>query len=169
MLNGTSPVLFFNFGNIEVLGFSLPLLSVPVYLDENLTGVLVDSHERVIDVAHEVDANNSYEKVLSSGFRITLKGRKTNIYLTAFIALFELALKYVPDKAYKLMFFYDDIFLTDACLKSFRANVIENTDTRLVSFVVEQRPQKKSATETTGEKILHNTVPNVNDIKDLPK
>lgn len=167
MLNGTSPVLFFNFGNIEVLGFSLPLLSVPVYLDENLTGVLVDSHERVIDVAHEVDANYSYEKVLSSGFRITLKGRKNNIYLTAFIALFELALKYVPDKAYKIMFFYDDIFLTDACLKSFNANVIENTDTRVVSFVVEQRPEKKSIVGKT--KILHNTVPNVNDIKDLPK
>lgn len=161
MLGGTAPVMVFNFASIssksllEKLGikigedslfnFDIPYFSIPVYLDEQLTGLLVDDHERSINIEYETDGVNNYEREISSDVAITIIARKDNVALQAFLALFEKILKYVNEKSYKIYFYYDDVFLTNAGLKDFNVSTRPNTDTRVVRFTLTNRSEKSKS------------------------
>lgn len=163
MLGGTAPVILFNFASISsktllekmgikigedsLFNFDIPFFSIPVYLDEQLTGLLVDDHERSINIEYETDGINNYEREISSDVTITIIAQKNNVALQAFLALFEKVLKYVNEKAYKIYFYYDDIFLTDAGLKDFNVSTRPNTDTRVVKFTLTNRSDKSKARE----------------------
>ncbi len=162
MLGGTAPVLVFNFASISsasvlnklgfnigedsIFNFDVPIVSVPVYLDEKLTGIIVDDHERNINIEFETDGmGGNYEREISSDVRVTLIAQKDNIAFQGFLALFEQILKRVPEQSYKLYFYYDNVFLTNASLKDFSETTRENTDTRVVSFTLTNRSEKSKA------------------------
>lgn len=158
MLGGTAPVLVFNFASISsasilnklgfnigedsIFNFDVPVVSVPVYLDEKLTGIIVDDHERTINIEFERDENHNYERVISSDVKVTLLAQKDNIAFQGFLALFEQILKRVDYKAYKIYFYYDDVFMTNASLKDFAVTTRENTDTRVVTFTLTNRSEE---------------------------
>jgi hypothetical protein len=164
MLGGTSAVMVFNFASISsqsvlsklginigedsLFNFDIPIYSIPFYLDEQKTGVVIDDHERTINVEFEQDSLNNYERVISSDVKMTLKAQKDNKVLNVFLALFEKVLKYLPEKAYKIYLYYDDVFLTNAGLKEFASSTMQNTDTRIVSFTLTNRTEKSKATAT---------------------
>lgn len=167
MLGGTSPVMVFNFASISsasilkkigisigedsIFNFDIPLVSIPVYLDERLTGIIADDHERSINIEFETDGlGGNYEREISSDVKVILKSRKDNRAFQAFLALFEQIVKKIPYKAYKIYFYYDDVFLTNAGLKDFNVTTGENTDTRIVTFTLTNRSEKSQ----TIEKIL---------------
>lgn len=168
MLGGTAPVMVFNFATISTqdllkkvgiaigadsfFNIEIPLFSIPVYLDEQLTGILLDEHERSINIEYETDGVNNYEREISSDVKITLKARKDNIAFQAFLALFEQILKRVDPKLYKIYFYYDDVFMTNAGLKDFAVSTMQNTDTRVVTFTLTNRSEKS----LVAEKILKN-------------
>ena len=93
MLGGTAPVIVFNFASISskdilkkvgidiandsIFNFDIPLFSIPFYLDENLTGILVDDHERSINIEFETDGHGNYEREISSDVKITLIAEHT--------------------------------------------------------------------------------------------
>ena len=162
MLGGTAPVLVFNFASISsasvlnklgfnigedsIFNFDVPIVSIPVYLDEKLTGIIVDDHERNINIEFETDGmGGNYEREISSDVRVTLIAQKDNIAFQGFLALFEQILKRVPEQSYKLYFYYDNVFLTNASLKDFSETTRENTDTRVVSFTLTNRSEKSKA------------------------
>lgn len=166
MLGGTAPVLVFNFASISsasilnklgfnigqdsIFNFDIPFYSIPVYLDEKLTGILVDDHERTINIEFETDSNNDYERVISSDVKVTLKAQKDNVAFQGFLALFEQVLQKVDHKLYKIYFYYDDVFMTNASLKDFSVATQQNTDTRIATFTLTNRSEKSQ----TIEKIL---------------
>lgn len=168
MLGGKAPVIVFNFASLslkdllsseenkkkkpEDYSFN-PLLSIPIYLDEQLTGILVDDHERTINLEYETDGQNNYERVISSDVSITVIAQKDNVALNAFLALFEKVLKYVNDKAYKIYFYYDDVFLTNAGLKEFTVSTRPNTNTRVVRFSLTNRSEKSKSEESILRKV----------------
>ena len=161
MLGGKAPVIVFNFASItsktvlEKLGikigedslfnFDIPFFSIPIYLDEELTGILVDDHDRTINLEYETDGVNNYEREISSDVGITVIARKDNVAMNAFLALFEKILKYVNEKSYKIYFYYDDVFLTNAGLKDFNVSTRQNTDTRVVHFTLTNRSEKSKS------------------------
>lgn len=169
MLGGTAPVLVFNFASISsasilnklgfnigedsIFNFEVPIVSVPVYLDEKLTGILVDDHERTINVEFEQDENHNYERVISSDVKVTLVAQKDNIAFQGFLALFEQVLKRVNSKSYKIYFYYDDVFMTNASLKDFAVTTRENSDTRVVTFTLTNRSEESKAIESVLKKI----------------
>lgn len=164
MLGGTAPVLVFNFASISsasvlnklgfnigedsIFNFDIPVVSIPVYLDEKLTGILIDDHERSINVEFEQDENHNYERVISSDVKVTLVAQKDNIAFQGFLALFEQVLKRVNSKSYKIYFYYDDVFMTNASLKDFAVTTRENTDTRVVTFTLTNRSEESKAVES---------------------
>lgn len=179
MLGGTAPVMVFNFASISsvsllkklgfdigedsIFNFDVPIVSIPVYLDEKLTGILVDDHERTINIEFETDGiGGNFEREISSDVKITLISQKDNIAFQAFLALFEQVLKRVPEQSYKLYFYYDDVFMTNASLKDFSASTRENTDTRVVTFTLTNRSEKSKKVEA----ILKNVG---NSLKDFLK
>ena len=68
--------------------------------------------------------------------------------LNAFLALFEKVLKYVNEKSYRIYFYYDDIFLTNAGLKDFSVSTRPNTDTRVIRFTLTNRSDKSKAEQS---------------------
>lgn len=168
MLGGTAPVLVFNFASISsasilnklgfnigedsIFNFDIPVVSIPVYLDEKLTGILIDDHERSINVEFEQDENHNYERVISSDVKVTLVAQKDNIAFQGFLALFEQVLKRVNYKSYKIYFYYDDVFMTNASLKDFAVTTRENTDTRVVTFTLTNRSEESKAIESVLKK-----------------
>lgn len=168
MLGGTAPVLVFNFASISSasilnkLGFNIgedsifnldiPIVSIPVYLDEKLTGILLDDHERSINIEFEQDENYNYERVISSDVKVTLKAQKDNVAFQGFLALFEQILKRVNYQAYKIYFYYDDVFMTNASLKDFAVTTMENTDTRVVTFTLTNRSEESKVIESVLKK-----------------
>lgn len=164
MLGGTAPVLVFNFATISsasvlnklglnigedsIFNFDVPVVSIPVYLDEKLTGILIDDHERSINVEFEQDENHNYERAISSDVKVTLVAQKDNIAFQGFLALFEQVLKRVNYKSYKIYFYYDDVFMTNASLKDFAVTTRENTDTRVVTFTLTNRSEESKAIES---------------------
>lgn len=162
MLGGTAPVLVFNFASISsasilnklgfnigedsIFNFDVPIVSVPVYLDEKLTGIIVDDHERSINIEFETDGfGGNYEREISSDVKVTLIAQKDNIAFQGFLALFEQILKRIPTQSYKIYFYYDDVFMTNASLKDFAVTTRENTDTRVVTFTLTNRSEKSKA------------------------
>ncbi len=168
MLGGTAPVLVFNFASISSasilnkLGFNIgedsifnldiPIVSIPVYLDEKLTGILLDDHERSINIEFEQDENHNYERVISSDVKVTLVAQKDNVAFQGFLALFEQILKRVNYQAYKIYFYYDDVFMTNASLKDFAVTTRENTDTRVVTFTLTNRSEESKVIESVLKK-----------------
>ncbi len=168
MLGGTAPVLVFNFASISsasilnkvgfnigedsIFNFDIPIVSIPVYLDENLTGIFLDDHERSINIEFEQDENHNYERVISSDVKVTLKAQKDNVAFQGFLALFEQILKRVNYQAYKIYFYYDDVFMTNASLKDFAVTTMENTDTRVVTFTLTNRSEESKVIESVLKK-----------------
>jgi len=168
MLGGTAPVLVFNFASISsasilnkvgfnigedsIFNFDIPLVSIPVYLDEKLTGIILDDHERSINIEFEQDENHNYERVISSDVKVILKAQKDNVAFQGFLALFEQILKRVNYQAYKIYFYYDDVFMTNASLKDFAVTTVENTDTRVVTFTLTNRSEESKVIESVLKK-----------------
>ncbi len=164
MLGGIAPVLVFNFapittatilnkfgfniGEDSIFNIDIPFTSTPVYLDEKLTGIIVDDHERSINIEFEQDGIDNYERVVSSDVKVTLIAQKDNIAFQGFLALFDQILKRANYKGYKLYFYYDDVFMTNASLKDFSVTTRENTDTRVVSFTLTNRSEESITAET---------------------
>lgn len=170
MLGGTAPVLVFNFASISsasilnklgfnigedsIFNFDIPLVSVPVYLDEKLTGIIVDDHERTINIEFETDGlGGNYEREISSDVKVSLISRKDNIAFQGFLALFEQILKRIPSQSYKIYFYYNDVFMTNASLKDFSVTTRENTDTRVVTFTLTNRSEKSKAVQSVLKKV----------------
>lgn len=158
MLGGTAPVMVFNFSSLNIFGyeiknptlfgFEIPLISIPIYLDEKLTGILVEDHERSINVEFETDGLNNYEREISSDVKLTLVAQKDNTALQAFLAYFEQILKRVNNASYKIYFYYDDIFMTNASLKDFSVSTRQNTDTRVVNITLTNRSEKSQSVQS---------------------
>lgn len=169
MLGGIAPVLVFNFASISsasilnklgfdigedsIFNFDIPIISIPLYLDEKLTGIIVDDHERSINIEFEQDENHNYERVISSDVKVTLVAQKDNIAFQGFLTLFEQVLKRVNYKSYKIYFYYDDVFMTNASLKDFAVTTRENTDTRVVTFTLTNRSEESKAISSVFKKV----------------
>lgn len=163
MLGGTAPVLVFNFASISsasvlnklgfnigedsIFNFDVPVVSIPFYLDEKLTGIIVDDHERTINVEFETDGFDNYEREISSDVKVSLIAQKDNIAFQGFLAMFEQILKRIPYQSYKIYFYYEDVFMTNASLKDFAVTTRENTDTRVVTFTLTNRSEKSKSLE----------------------
>lgn len=169
MLGGTAPVLVFNFASISsasvlnklgfnigedsIFNFDIPIVSAPFYLDEKLTGILLDDHERAINIEFETDGTNNYEREISSDVKITLVAQKENIAFQGFLAMFEQVLKRVDSQSYKIYFYHDDVFLTNASLKDFAVTTRENTNIRVVTFTLTNRSEKSKAVQSVLKKV----------------
>lgn len=168
MLGGSAPVMVFNFASISskdlldklgigisedsIFNFDIPYFSIPFYLDENLTGILVDDHERSINIEFETDGMNNYEREISSDVKITLIAEKGNVTCQAFLAIFEQILKRLNPVSYKIYFYYDDVFMTNASLKDFSVSTRQGTDTKVITMTLTNRSEKSKVVSTILKK-----------------
>jgi hypothetical protein len=169
MLGGLSPLIIFTFFKVIPQNFigptqpiinplpsvpiRIPLLPIPLYLNERFTGIQLDDYDRDISIDVMRDAVTSFERVSGDVVNLKFRMQKNNIILTALTALIDRIMKtfdrqvntQYTDRDYILTIFYDNIFILDASLERFHSSLVEGTDLREVSFTFSKRSQKSTA------------------------
>mgnify|MGYP003630187284 CR=1 FL=1 len=153
-LGGFAPVIIFTFyKSISTPSFlkgiiesdKIPLVPIPIYLDEDFTKVQLDDHNRTISIDMMREGASSFERVSSDVGQFKFQASKDNIAVTVITALFDKVLKSIEDKNYSITVFYDNIFILDAALELFSSSLIKGTDLREVTMQFANRPPKAAA------------------------
>lgn len=142
MLNGVAPILIFNFpvvppsvssilGGIPVVGTSLVEgvgLPIPLYLDEDLTGLYIESETRGLDVTNDAQAKNSGDpasvdqKGLDNIVTINMVSSRGNTLLQILLALCDIAFTQLVSKRYGITYLSGSTVVFGGLLKGFNTN-----------------------------------------------
>lgn len=144
MLNGLAPVFIFTISPVPKASNPLagiPIVSdllenvgvpIPIYLDENLTGLYIDAEEKSIDIDNDVIAANKggakvFQNPLESMVTINLLGKKDSVALMVLLAMNDLIfskLKY----GYGISYFNGPTAIFNGLLKTFATHASTNDD-----------------------------------------
>jgi hypothetical protein len=157
-LNGLAPIIIFNFfKEIPIPAFlkgftdetKIPLIPIPIYLDEKLTQISLEDYDRETTIDAVRDGVSSYERVSADVVNLKFSANKSNIVMTAISALIDLIVQNnVENKTYSITVFYDNIFIIGASLESFGSRLVDGTDKREISIRISNRPKEKKVAET---------------------
>jgi len=158
-LNGLAPIIIFTFyKEIEIPAFlrgfvsndttKIPFIPIPIYLDENITGIALDDYDRDTTIDVMRDGVSSFERVSADVVNFKFVANKKNVVITVLSAFIDLIIKNnVENKTYSITVFYDNIFIINASLESFGTKLLEGTDKREISIRLANRPKEKKITD----------------------
>lgn len=154
MLNGISPIILFNFfkatpSTIALLN-KIPFVSdvfdaisfppIPLYLDENLTGILVSSESKNIDIETDLEAKKDgtdpveNQKPVNSSTTIELIANKNSIGLTILCAMMDQVVPKLASREYSITYLHGAVTVFGAKLHSFATN--QNADDTRVRIAI---------------------------------
>lgn len=161
MLNGIDPIIIFNlskklFENTDFVGPKKPIpivskvydtletIPVPVYLSEELTGLLIDTEEKAIDINTNINTNNDgsepdiSQKGASSIVRVNLEANRNSIGVTLLAALGEQVFNKASSAEYSITYLNGAVTVFNGRLNSFvvqqnRDNTLYNISFELVT------------------------------------
>lgn len=175
MLNGIAPVLIFNFppppkstlvGGIPVLGEQierLGFLPIPIYLDEQLTGIQVE--EETHSIAFDINAEQTNDektlasvKGLDSTVTVRLNARKGNPILSALLTFSDIIFKKAVSQNFSITYLNGPILIFDGLLRSFDTSVGVDDDRIRINMTISKALIKDTkavesnviVTKTTG-------------------
>lgn len=160
MLNGIAPIFIFTISPVPKASNPLagiPIVSdfvenigvpIPIYLDEQLTGLYVDTEEKSIDIDNDVVAVNKggakvFQNPLESMVTINLIGKKDSIALMVLLAMNDLIfskLKY----GYGISYLNGPTAIFNGLLKTFATNMTADND--LIRITMQISKAKGNAT-----------------------
>lgn len=152
MLNGLAPILMFTFppagsgtvvAGIPVIGrfFSQVGVPIPIYLDEKLTGILVESENAAIDVDIQAEQTADGEakvtqKGLDSTITVNMLAKKDAPLLGALLAFSDqIFLKAIANN-YRLSYLNGSTLVFNGLLKSLTSTKGENDDLVRIAMVI---------------------------------
>lgn len=173
MLNGVAPVLIFNFikkrdnsvgkffSGIPLIGEDLAGaltggLPIPIYLDENLTGIAVKSETKTIAVENEVKSRvdgkkpKVFQKALDSVVTINMEARRDNIILAALIALNDQIFQKVTSQEYSISYLNGPTLIFNGLFHGFTQMAGDGTDLLHITLSI-----SKANNETTTPEVIN--------------
>lgn len=150
MLNGVAPILIFYFppgsapanalAGIPLIGSTIASFGVPIpiYLDENITGIVVDSETRDIDIETVAQPRNDGQPPLidqrgvNSTVNIHMFAQQDSVILTALLALSDIIFTKVVQKNYSVSYLNGSTLIFNGLLHGFSTN--KSTDNDLVKI-----------------------------------
>jgi hypothetical protein len=155
MLGGLAPIILFNFsqrtpslndqpGSIPIISDivdSFPLPPIPVYLDENLTGLMIDSETKNVDIETKVDTLKNgddpvvNQKGINSTVSIQMQARRGNIGVALLSALIDRIFEKVTSKEYSISYLNGPVTVFGGLLHSF--SIDQNADNDLLNIKME--------------------------------
>jgi hypothetical protein len=164
-LGGLAPLIIFTFyktiktpsllsGLTSESEIRVPLVPIPLYLEERITGLLLDDYDRDISIDVLRDGVSAFERVSGDVVNLKFRMQKDNLILTVLTSLIDRIIKTFDeqvaskfsDRNYTLTIFYDNIFILDASLERFNTRLVEGTDLREVTFTFSKRAVKETTT-----------------------
>jgi hypothetical protein len=168
MLNGVAPIIIFDFlattnldlgasfAKIPVLKTipTFPLPSIPIYLDENLTGLYVDSSSKNIDINTDLE-NNPVDKnpiVIQKGINslitVNLKASSDSIGMILLSLLCDKIFSGLLDGRYSITYLHKSVTLFGGLLHSF--STIQNSENDLFNISLQLSRGKVNSTIQTA-------------------
>jgi hypothetical protein len=165
MLGGSAPIFLFNFfqlsplakekisslsvGGVSLLDF-FPMVPIPIYLDEKLTGIYVDSENKNIDIETKIETSKvgedpqDFQKALGATTTIEMLASSESIGLTILSAMMDVVLPKVTSKEYSISYLNGATTIFNAKLQTF--SISQNTDNNLfrISVVLSTSTNKTS-------------------------
>lgn len=166
MLNGVAPILIFNFpenpaslspvfnalSGIPLVGPLLPLsigVPIPLYLDERVTGLYVDTQGKNLDIETTIEPRYDnkkpfvYQRALNSSITINLNANKDSILLPALLALTDFIIPRLISQNYQVSYLNGPTVILGGLLQGLNTN--EGSDDDLIRIVLQiqktdQRP-----------------------------
>lgn len=161
MLGGISPVLIFQFskkvpatavGPVEPSFLSkIPVISdiptlveappIPIYLDEGITGLLVDSEEKHVDIETDTETKTDgsaptvNQKAIASTVSIQFTGKKDSIKMILLSAMIDVVFEKVTSQEYALSYLSGATTVFRGVLHSY--GVSQNSSNDLVTIKLE--------------------------------
>lgn len=156
MLNGLYPIVIFNFSkllpSVQDSIAKIPVVSsivekvglppIPIYLDEELTGLAIASEEKSIEIQSTTETKTSGEtpdvnqKGLSSTVSVTLEANQDSLGLTLFSALADQLFEKVTSKEYSVTYLSGATTVFNGLLGRFSISKVDNTNKYLISFEI---------------------------------
>jgi hypothetical protein len=175
MLNGVAPILIFTFPVSEksptfnaIAG--IPLVNeivsaigvpIPIYLDERLTGVYVESETKAIDIQTTVEAKTEAgvpdvsQRGLDSLVTINMLANKDSIVLSAILALCDMVFQKVVAQEYKISYLNGVTTVFNGLLHGFQTSV--DSDNDLVRITL----QLSKSNQNLGNKPVATMLPKI--------
>lgn len=156
MLNGVAPIIIFHFNplivqnllsgfaGIPVIGGVLSNLGIPIpiYLDQNLTGIYVDTETKAIDVTSDVQisydpkvASAVDQRGLNNIVTINLFASKTSIMLSVLLAMNDMIFQRLVSKTYSISYLNGTTTIFNGLLHGFSTSV--GSDDDLIRIVMQ--------------------------------
>jgi hypothetical protein len=158
MLGGIAPILIFTFppalgidltkllGGIPLIGDALADIGVPIpiYLDENLTGVYIESESKALDIDTDIvpvyRTNGSVSNFINqSGINnlvtINMLANKDSLILSVLLALNDMVFSKLVSGKYKLSYINGTTLIFGGLLHSFSVN--SNSDDTLLKITMQ--------------------------------
>jgi len=180
MLNGIDPVLVFQFKNIlddsafaEFVG-DLPLVSkiptladespIPIYLSQDLTGLVIDSEDKNVDIETSVETTTKgsdtqlSQKGINSSVTVNLLANKNAIGIKLLSSLIDKLYNRVTSKEYSLSYLNGATTIFRGKLQSYQVNQVAESTKLSIQLII-----------SIGEKAPKtvNGVPNIQKIDGL--
>lgn len=148
MLGGIAPIFLFNFFKLtkaqqDTLNNKVPLVGkvvtaiglppIPLYLDENFTGVLVDTEAKNIDLETDIESKKDgseptiTQRALNTSVTINLNARKDSPGLIILSAMMDVILPKVASREYSISYLHLSTTVFNAQLKSFAIDQDSNS------------------------------------------
>ncbi len=164
MLGGIDPILIFNFPiipeipQIPLANAGIPIASdsilssigvpVPIYLSEAITGIIIESETRGLDVRTNTDAKvdgktPTVEQVgLDNVITINMVASRSNVVLTVLLSLCDLAFSRVISKQYGISYLSGSTIVFNGLLKGFNTSASNNDDLVHITLEISKANQK---------------------------
>lgn len=193
IISSVAPIIIFNFpfdtdsGNPVFNALSgLPLIGqggalasvgvpIPIYLDEQLTGLYVQSENKNIDISTEQnDAANSTkptitQKSISNTVSVNLVGKKDSIFVTALLALIDIAYPMLFKAKYRVSYLNGQTVVLGGLIQGITAQSQNDNELVDIAFTIHKAdslgpsvPSFVSVPATTGPQLTSGVHPVVN-------
>lgn len=152
MLNGIAPIIIFNFkklapsllesiNSIPLLAenkLSIPLIPIPIYLDEKLTGIYIDSESKNIDIETKAQtlpdgkAPKAIQRGLNSVITVNMIASADSVGLSVLMAMSDLIFQKVTSQEYSVTYIHKAVTVFGGLLEGFSA--VQNSNNNLYNI-----------------------------------
>lgn len=178
MLNGLAPIMLFNFlktstgapsklAKIPIIAQAIGsakniLAPIPVYLDEQLTGLCIQTESKNVDIDTDTitlttssDDPINNQRGLSSTVTVTMKAKRGTIGIALLSVLIDVVFQKVTANEYTISYLHGDIIILGALLHSFEINENEDNELSEIKMVlINPAKQKATSVITPGSSSL---------------
>lgn len=158
MLGGIDPVIIFNFTKavpqvqsaistipvVSTLVNKIGLIALPIYLSKELTGLVIDTQSKKVDIETNIETLTNGEKPeatqkgLSSIVNVTLKCRNDSIGVMLISALIDQVFEKVTSKEYSMTYFNGAITVFEGLLQEYSVEESAENDLFQITLAIQR-------------------------------